>query len=78
MSDKASFLEISRAAKKVDTACVAKGDQRVQGGWIRDIGMFISIYIPDLWDQTSTMLPVNYVVGYNVLPSATHDIAVAD
>ena len=62
-SDAASFLEISRAAKRVDNACVAKVSQRVQGGWIRDIGMFISIYLSSLCVQTSTLLPVNYVVG---------------
>ena len=38
VSDTASFLEISRAAKRLDTACVAKSDHRVQGGWIRHIG----------------------------------------
>ena len=42
-SDAASFLEISRAAKRLDNACVARQGQRVQGGWIKDIGMFISI-----------------------------------
>ncbi|KAM0801060.1 hypothetical protein BDR22DRAFT_962541 [Usnea florida] len=37
-SDVASFSEISRAAKTLDNACVARVGVRVQGGWIRDIG----------------------------------------
>ena len=45
-SEVASFSEISRAAKTLDTACVARGGKRVQGGWIRDIGMLIALYIP--------------------------------
>ena len=73
-SDAASFSAISRAAKRLDNACVAKRSQRVQGGWIRDIGMSISIYLPDVCIQISILLPVNYVVEYNVPPSATHSI----
>ena len=58
-SDVASLSEISRAAKIVDNACVARGSNRVQGGWIRDIGMLISLSIPNLCTQTFTFLPVN-------------------
>ena len=38
VSDKESYWGISKAAEKVYGQCVARGGQRSQGGWIRDIG----------------------------------------
>ena len=39
-SDTTSYDQISRAAEKLYGSCVARGDQRTQGGWIRDLGKY--------------------------------------
>ena len=38
MSDRASYYQISHAAENLYGACVARGGQRTQGGWVRNLG----------------------------------------
>lgn len=36
--DKTTFSQISRAAQKLYDSCVARDNQRSEGGWIKDLG----------------------------------------
>lgn len=47
--DSATYKQLAGAAERVYGTCVARGDQRPQGGWIRDLGKryFINV-IPSI------------------------------